>query len=66
MVKGYPIGNIDVDIEGYKAKEEAWAMMDEWKGTKAGKVHYYLDCNEDSVHLACPIDMVKGLKASFG
>ncbi len=41
-------------------------MMDEWKGTKAGKVHDDLDCNEDSVHLSCPVDMAKGLEASFG
>lgn len=41
-------------------------MMDEWKGTKTRKFHSDLNCNEDSVHLACPIDMAEGLEASFG
>lgn len=41
-------------------------MMDEWKATNAGKVHSYLDFNEDSAHLAFPANMFEGLKASFG
>ena len=41
-------------------------MMDEWKGTKAGKVHYDLDFKEYNVHLACLIDMAEGLGACFG
>ena len=40
-------------------------MMDEWKGTKVGKVHSCLECKEDRVHLACPIDMVEAHEASF-
>lgn len=46
--------------------EEVWTMMDEWKGIKVGKVHFYLDCNEDNVHLACLVNMVKDLDFSFG
>jgi len=42
-------------------------MMEiEWKGTNFVKVHSNLDCNEDSVHLACLVDMDEGLEASFG
>jgi len=37
-------------------------MMDEWKGTKAEKVHFDLDCSEDNVHL----DMAEALGVSFG
>lgn len=40
--------------------------MDEWKATKDGKVHFYLDCSEDNVHLACLVDMAKDLGVSFG
>lgn len=41
-------------------------MMDEWKVNKDEKVHAHLDYNEHSVHLACLVDMVEGLEASFG
>lgn len=41
-------------------------MMDDWKATKIGKVHSYLDFNEDSAHLAFPANMVEDLKASSG
>jgi len=37
-------------------------MMDEGNGTKARKANSDLD----NVHLACPVDMAKGLEASFG
>lgn len=41
-------------------------MMDDWKETKAGKVHSYLDFNEDNANLAFPTNMVEDLKASSG
>ena len=50
------------DMEDHKAKEEVWTMMDEWKGTKAKKVHSDLDCSEDNVNF----DMVVILGVSFG
>lgn len=41
-------------------------MMDDWKGTKLRKAHSDLDYNEDSVHVACPVDMAEGLEEFFG
>ena len=41
-------------------------MMDEWKGSKARKVHFDLDCIEDNVHIACLFYMVKDLGVSLG
>ncbi len=41
-------------------------MVNEWKGTKAGKVNSNLDCSEDNVHLACLVDMDVVLGVSFG
>jgi len=40
--------------------------MDDLGGTKAGKVHYGLNCKKDIVHLACLIYKVKDLGAFFG
>lgn len=77
IVRSFPIKQIEVDmtrkkgwqveedIEGYKAKQRVWDFMDEWKGTKARKVHSELYGKEDNMYLPCPIDMVKDLVASF-
>ena len=54
------------DIKEYRIKESAWTKMDDLGGTKAGKVHYGLNCKKDIVHLACLIYKVKDLGAFFG
>ena len=41
-------------------------MMDQWKGTKADKVHNDFDFKWDKVHLPCTVDMAKCLEDSFG
>lgn len=52
-------------MEEHKVKKEVWTMMDEWKGTKAGKVHSYLYCNKINMNLAYLVDMSEVLEALF-
>lgn len=52
-------------MEEKKAKKEVWTMMDEWKSTKVARLHYNLDYNKSSVHLACLVDMNEVLDVFF-
>lgn len=78
LVNCFPIEDAEVDMarnvgwhdegdtEEHMTKERAWTMIEELEDTKIWKVPSNLNFKEDIVHLACPVDMDKGLGASSG